>query len=476
VASRKPGLAFGFDLPFAEQIEFFRQKINLPTAAWDDITKSAHDRSWVVAGATKADLLDDLRQAVDKAISTGTTLRTFRKDFRAIVAKHGWTGWTGEGTPEGFAWRTRVIYETNLRTSYAAGRWAQLNDPRLARILPYWRYVHVDGTLNPRPLHQRWGNMRLTLPRDHPFWQTHFPPNGWGCRCRVTAVTGPKDGDATAPPEGWDAIDPRTGEQVGIGKGWGYAPGASMGDEIARLVKEKAAKLPERLASDFLSSVAARPAAATAMTPALREQIRRNMEGPAGDGLSAGVARNAALHVVREGIRDGAEHLVAFDAVTGRVIERTTSGAYGEVVIPPKTRALLDDKNARTILHHNHPDSYSLSGKDLDKLAYPGGWKVVAHGHDGSVYSAERIVGMARHIQRAHSAANAAVIENSRLFRVETEGIRAHLVNRALAEAGVIKYDFTLSPSLQAMVDSAPATYDRLVADAVAAIRREIAK
>jgi hypothetical protein len=122
----KPSLSGGFALPFAEQIAFFRQKINLPSEAWDDIRQAAHDRAFIVAGATKADLLDDLCRAVDKAIATGTTLATFRKDFRAIVGQHGWQGWTGEGTPGGFAWRTRVIYETNLRASYAAGRWAQL--------------------------------------------------------------------------------------------------------------------------------------------------------------------------------------------------------------------------------------------------------------------------------------------------------------------------------------------------------------
>jgi hypothetical protein len=235
----KPSLNGGFDLPFAEQIAFFRQKISLPTEHWDDIEKAAHDRMFVVAGAMKADLLDDLLKAVDKGIATGTGLDTFRKDFRAIVGKHGWQGWTGEGSPGGFAWRTRVIFETNLRTSYAAGRWAQLTDPRLTRLLPYWQYVHDDNVMTPRPLHLHWGNIGLTLPWDHPFWQTHFPPNGWLCRCRVTAVAAPKAGDATEPPAGWDAIDERTGEMVGIDKGWGYAPGANVTTPLLDIVGQK---------------------------------------------------------------------------------------------------------------------------------------------------------------------------------------------------------------------------------------------
>lgn len=234
-----------FDLAFQEQIDFFRQKLNLPTAAWDDIWQEAHDRSFVVAGAMKADLLDDLRRAVEKGISEGTTLETFRKDFRKIVSDRGWHGWTGEDRPGGEAWRTKVIYETNLRTSYAAGREAQLADPGLQKLLPFRRYVHNDSVLRPRPQHLAWNG--LTLPHDHPFWKTHSPPNGWGCRCRVTAVAAPRKGDATKPPAGWDEINKTTGAPVGIDKGWGYAPGASVRDELRDLVKGKVAKLPEPL-------------------------------------------------------------------------------------------------------------------------------------------------------------------------------------------------------------------------------------
>lgn len=133
---------------FLEQIEFLRRKLNLPSETWRDIQRAAHDRAFVVAGATKADLLHDLRKAVDKAVQGGS-IGEFRKNFAEIVAKHGWTGWTGEGTKAGEAWRTRVIYQTNLMTSYAAGRRAQLLDPDLVKRRPFWRYVHNDSVTHP---------------------------------------------------------------------------------------------------------------------------------------------------------------------------------------------------------------------------------------------------------------------------------------------------------------------------------------
>lgn len=233
-------------LPFEEQIEFFRQKLNLPTERWDDILKSAHDRAFIVAGAMNADLLDDLRQAVDATLANGDTLNDFRKKFRQTVAKHGWTGWTGEGTKAGEAWRTRVIYQTNIATSHAAGRWQQLNDPELLKLRPYWRYVHNDSVLSPRPHHKAWGDSGLTLLHDHPFWQTHFPPNGWGCRCRVTAVKAPGEHDATTPPDGWDTRNEK-GQLPGIDTGWDYAPGANTDMPLRQMVQDKLVRLPEAI-------------------------------------------------------------------------------------------------------------------------------------------------------------------------------------------------------------------------------------
>lgn len=227
---------------FQQQIDFFKKKLNLPTQRWDDIWQGAHDRAFIVAGAQKADLLNDLRAAVLKA-NQGGSIGEFRKDFAAAVKNSGWTGWTGSGTTAGVAWRTRVIYQTNIATSYAAGRWKQLNDPELLKVRPYWRYIHNDSVISPRPQHKAWGDAGLTLRHDHPFWKTHFPPNGWGCMCSVQAVRGPKAGDATDPPEGWDTVQDKTQAPPGIDKGWAYAPGANASASLQDLVDTKLIKL-----------------------------------------------------------------------------------------------------------------------------------------------------------------------------------------------------------------------------------------
>lgn len=220
-------------LPFNEQIAFFRNKLGnlVPTERWDDITRDAHDSAFMVAGAAKADLLAHLAAAVDKAIAEGRGIEEFRRDFDAIVRKHGWTGWTGQGTIRGEAWRVRTILSTNAYTSYSAGRYAQL----VAGDFPFWVYRH-GGSLEPRPVHLSWDGM--ALPPAHEFWRTYYPPSDWGCSCYVVGARSAAGvrrlgGDPEKRlPDGWKAIDPSTGAPIGVGKGWDYAPGASVADQV----------------------------------------------------------------------------------------------------------------------------------------------------------------------------------------------------------------------------------------------------
>lgn len=168
-------------LQFKEQSEFFRRKLNLPTTKWNDIYGPEHDFAFVVAGANRDDIVAAFKDAIDKAINEGETLEQFRKRFDAIVAK---TGWSYKG---GRNWRTRIIYETNLNSSYMAGRYQQMMEVKDAR--PYWMYVHNDSVEHPRPHHKAWGDLPIVLPWNHPWWNKHFPPNGWGCQCRVFALS-----------------------------------------------------------------------------------------------------------------------------------------------------------------------------------------------------------------------------------------------------------------------------------------------
>lgn len=232
-----PKVQAAFDLPFKEQVAFFAQKVRLPTQSYKDLTAVQHDKAFVVAGAMKADLLQDLYDAVQKAINDGESIGQFRKRFDDIVAKRGWANWTGSDSREGKAWRTQIIYSTNLRTSHAAGRWQQMTDPMVMKMRPYWQYRHVTIE-NPRINHKRLNN--LVLPADDSWWRVNYPPNGWGCHCYVITLSR-SDMDRQNLSVG------KTPSFDGADDGWGHAVGSTWRPDYSKYSKAIAAALIDSL-------------------------------------------------------------------------------------------------------------------------------------------------------------------------------------------------------------------------------------
>jgi len=215
-------------LPFDEAIEYFRSKVNLPTASYRDLTAQQRDRAFAVAGVMQAELLESLRQAVDKALVTGTTLQEFRQDFDREVAAAGWS-YRGNRT-----WRTELILNQNLRQAYGAGRYRQLTDPATLKARPYWMWRHGDS-IYPRRQHLAWDG--TTLPANHPWFRNKFPPAGFGCKCKILSLD---KANVTKVPndEFYEYIDPKGKKikvPIGVDPGFELIPGISnLKDEVVR--------------------------------------------------------------------------------------------------------------------------------------------------------------------------------------------------------------------------------------------------
>jgi len=215
-------------LPFDEAIEYFRSKVNLPTASYRDLTAQQRDRAFAVAGVMQAELLESLRQAVDKALVTGTTLQEFRQDFDREVAAAGWS-YRGNRT-----WRTELILNQNLRQAYGAGRYRQLTDPATLKARPYWMWRHGDS-IYPRKQHLAWDG--TTLPANHPWFRNKFPPAGFGCKCKILSLDKAKVSKVPDDEfyEYTDAQGRRVRVPVGVDPGFELIPGISnLTDEVVR--------------------------------------------------------------------------------------------------------------------------------------------------------------------------------------------------------------------------------------------------
>ena len=245
-----------------------------------DVWKEEHAHAFTVAKAMEVDVLESIRGAVDKAIAEGRTFREFQNELQPELEKLGWWGKremvdpkTGEkklvqlGSPR----RLKVIFRQNLRSAQAVQQWDRIE--RTKKTRPFLEY-RLGPSEHHRLQHVEWAG--LVLSADDPWWDTHFPPNGWGCKCFILQRRkAPKDGVHKAPKvklKKWK--NPRTGEveevPEGITPGFNFNPGkARTGEQLNRLT--------ERLNS--VSTTAADAVQRAWMQPDVFGQWRKNPQG-----------------------------------------------------------------------------------------------------------------------------------------------------------------------------------------------------
>lgn len=240
-----------------DALEYFRAKGIKVGFDYRDVWAEEHATSWTVAKAMRLDILEAIRSHVDEMIESGQTFAQFKRELQPLLEKLGWWGrgelldpLSGEtrevqlGSPR----RLRTIYDVNLRQAHAAGQWQRIERTRATQ--PYLLY-QLGPSREHRPEHVGWAG--IILPADHPWWQSHFPPNGWGCKCWVRQISKREAQRlidtgkymTEAPDLGMqEYINKRTGQVVsvpkGIEPGWDYNPGAvSRKARAQQLLEEK---------------------------------------------------------------------------------------------------------------------------------------------------------------------------------------------------------------------------------------------
>lgn len=187
-----PELKALFKLSPAKAIKYFKNKKNAYSWDWYEIWQQAHKKSFTVAKVMREDILKDIRQSVDKALSEGKTFHEFQKELKPILQKKGWWGeqivvdsnGVAEKVQLGSMYRLKTIYSVNMQTAYQTGRYQTQIENVDNR--PYWEYVAVLDS-STRPEHAQLNG--LVFRYDDPFWKSFYPPNGWRCRCRVKALS-----------------------------------------------------------------------------------------------------------------------------------------------------------------------------------------------------------------------------------------------------------------------------------------------
>ncbi|EGA0096044.1 phage head morphogenesis protein [Salmonella enterica] len=278
-------LGYAATLAPKETVAYFRAKGQHIGWNWYETAADVHARSFTVAKAARVDVLTTIQTEVERAISQGVSQQEFIDTLSPRLKKLGWWGkqvivdsaGNAEEVQLGSPRRLALIYNVNTRVAYNVGRYAQLMNSTDTH--PFWQYVAVMDSRT-RPSHAALNG--LVFRYDDPFWKTHYPPNGWNCRCRVRALSQERmnalglqatQGDKYLTTKKVQAaVDKATGEMIEMDvttfadgarvmtpdAGWSYNPGsAAFGLDqslIRKLIEVKSPQLREIVVQEMNNS------------------------------------------------------------------------------------------------------------------------------------------------------------------------------------------------------------------------------
>jgi len=257
-----------------EVLDYFDRRPSVPTFDWRDISSREHALAWTAAKTSGFDVIEDIRAAVREAVNY-KPYEQFAAELEETLRAKGWWGrkivtdpFTGKdsivqlGSPR----RLRTIYWGNVASAQAAGEWARTWATR--DVLPYLEYL-ISLSERKRPEHMGW--VGTTLPVDDSWWLTHYPPNGWHCKCRVRQMSAPEANRKPAEKRIRPSIDyvdwknKRTGEiekvPLGVDPGWGHNPGMLRDRTLSRGLNAALDRMPEPARRAAVQQLARHPLA-----------------------------------------------------------------------------------------------------------------------------------------------------------------------------------------------------------------------
>lgn len=165
-------------LSFDKAIAYFKAKVPIPTVSYKDMADNYHDVAFSVTNLTKADILEDVKWLVERAIADGDSLEVFNRRWNRLIARKGWkVGGV----------RRKLIYDTNIRSAYSRGREQQMRDPDVLSRRPYW-ITRGGDSVSPRPHHAVLDNKAIAA--DNAFWKVAGGPIwGFNCKCKIFSAS-----------------------------------------------------------------------------------------------------------------------------------------------------------------------------------------------------------------------------------------------------------------------------------------------
>ena len=153
--------------------DYIRGKAVADPTHFGDLPDQLKQRAFTVAGIEQMDALRRLRDAIAK-LPEGATWGEAKREIAAEISP-----FVG-GDAKAAKARAGFMLRTHGFQAYAVARHQEQMET--IDVFPYWKYVTV-GDSRVRAAHAALDGKVLRA--DDPWWQTHYPPWDWGCRCIV---------------------------------------------------------------------------------------------------------------------------------------------------------------------------------------------------------------------------------------------------------------------------------------------------
>jgi SPP1 gp7 family putative phage head morphogenesis protein len=163
-------------MPASQAAKRFKDKAALTSDTFERLSKAARQRAFRIAGVHKVRVIQRARDVVHKAIREGTDFRTARDELLKIFEE--------EELPRPSLAHLRLVIGQNTAQAYNEARREMMNE--VIDAFPYWQYMTV-GDAQVRASHAALDG--LVFRADDQFWDAHYPPWEFGCRCTVIALT-----------------------------------------------------------------------------------------------------------------------------------------------------------------------------------------------------------------------------------------------------------------------------------------------
>ena len=200
-------------ISYADALRYARDKRVVLPEEFYLLDLNARQYATTVSGLASLDQIRTVINLTNKAIESGSTFQEFQKAVK-------------ESGVELSPHHLDNIFRTNIQNAYAHGIWTQQQENKANR--PYLRYSSLTDS-RVRPSHLALNNIVRHI--DDSFWDTHFVPNGFNCRCAIDAIT-----ESQAKRLGITTDDDLPDIQPD--EGWAISP-SSYGKQLNDVLQEK---------------------------------------------------------------------------------------------------------------------------------------------------------------------------------------------------------------------------------------------